>query len=90
MSDDETTWTRRVRFVSVNEHWTCSWRLMSLVRHVVVSLSVMDCMYPRDPPQPVRKKKSSSDMQHLVYYHFVEPCFCCFGVVLLVLFLGEL
>ena len=33
------------------------WRLMSLVRYVVFSLSVMDCLYPRDPPQPVRKKK---------------------------------
>ena len=32
---------------------------MSLVRYVVVSLSVMDCLYPRDPPQPVRKKKDS-------------------------------
>ena len=32
------------------------WRLLSLVRDVVVSLSVMDCLYPRDPPQPVRKK----------------------------------
>ena len=34
------------------------WRLMSLVRYVVVSLSVMDCLYPRDPPQPVRKKNT--------------------------------
>ena len=33
------------------------WRLMSLVRDVVVTLLVMDCLYPRDPPQPVRKKK---------------------------------
>ena len=33
------------------------WGLMSLVRYVVVSLSVMDCLYPRDPLQPVRKKR---------------------------------
>ena len=30
---------------------------MSLVRDVDISHSVMDCLYPRDPPQPVRKKK---------------------------------
>ena len=30
---------------------------MFLVRYVVVSLSVVDCLYPRDPLQPVRKKK---------------------------------
>ena len=29
---------------------------MSLVRDVDISLSAMDCLYPRDPPQPVRKK----------------------------------
>ena len=33
---------------------------MSLVREVVVSLSVMDCLYPRDPPQPVRKKNKKT------------------------------
>ena len=30
---------------------------MFLERYVVVSLSVMDCLYLRDPLQPVRKKK---------------------------------
>ena len=41
------------------------WRLMSLVHDVVVTLSVMDCLYPRDPPQPVREKKiASQDSEH--------------------------
>ena len=35
----------------------CSGDTMSLVRYVDVSLSVLDCLYPRDPPQPVGKKK---------------------------------
>ena len=30
---------------------------MSLIRFVAVSLSVLDCLYPRDPLQPVTKKK---------------------------------
>ena len=30
---------------------------MSLVRDVDKSHSVMDCLYPRDPPQSVREKK---------------------------------
>ena len=46
------------------KHFTCLseraldllWRLMSLVRDVDIVLLVMDCLYPRDPPQPVRKK----------------------------------
>ena len=37
---------------------------MSLVRDVDISLSAMDCLYPRDPPQPVREKKTAS-VQHL-------------------------
>ena len=32
------------------------WRLMSLVRDLVRCLSTMDCLYPRDLPQPARKK----------------------------------
>ena len=32
-------------------------RLMSHVRFVVRCLSTMDCLYPRDLPQPARKKK---------------------------------
>ena len=32
-------------------------RLMSLVRDLVRCLSTMDCLYPRDLPQPARKKK---------------------------------
>ena len=35
----------------------CSGDSMSLVRFVVVSPSVLDCLYARDPPQPVRKKR---------------------------------
>ena len=34
--------------------------MTSLVRFVVVSLSVLDCQYPRDPPQPVGKKLEGS------------------------------
>ena len=37
----------------------CSGDTMSLVRFVVVSLSVLDCLYPRAPPQPVRKKQAN-------------------------------
>ena len=33
---------------------------MSLVRYVVVSLSVMDCLYPRDPSQPCEEKERST------------------------------
>ena len=57
----------RLRTKDVKLHFCLSewaldwlWRLMSLARYLVVSLSVMDCLYPRDPPQPVRKKKVSA------------------------------
>ena len=33
-------------------------RLMSHVRFVVRCLSTLDCLYPRDLPQPARKKKN--------------------------------
>ena len=36
-------------------------RLMSLVRLVVRCLSTMDCLYPRDLPQPAREKKIDGD-----------------------------
>ena len=43
------------------------WRLMSLVTSALLSCFslAMDCLYPRDPPQPVRKKKPSSSRKIL-------------------------
>ena len=45
--------------------------MTSLVRFVVVSLSVLDCQYPRDPLQPAREKNLLFNAQQI--------CSSCFG-----------
>ena len=44
--------------VSVKGHWTCA-STHVMLRLVFRCLLIMDCLYPRDLPQPARKKKSS-------------------------------
>ena len=41
-------------------------RLRSLVRFLVRCLSTMDCLYPRDLPQPARKKKMPATYRSLI------------------------
>ena len=71
--------TKDVKLSFCLSEWAldCRWKQMFLVRCVVVSLSVMDCLYPRDPLQPVRKKNISRLVPSIV------PTF------LVLVFLGE-
>ena len=47
--------------VSVKGHWTCASTHVTL-RLVFRCLLIMDCLYPRDLPQPARRKKNQDSL----------------------------
>ena len=58
--EEKTPWSCHLKFFTCLSERALDLRLrlMSLVRDLVRCLSTMDCLYPRDLPQPARGKKT--------------------------------